>query len=104
MPHRHTILLNDGEQKILEKLIKERGYRKQDIFRYRLRAVYDKEFPPYNQSKRQKKLMDQYMEWSNEDFCTKVLGGKVEGDKCKITRINGWVSVPLIGVKFYREW
>ena len=97
MSKKHTIILNEKEQEILEKLINEGGWRKQEVFRYRLRDLYKKEFPPYNQSKKKE---NRYDKMTDEEYCMKVLGGRVEGERCVIPQSNGQLEVPLIGVKF----
>lgn len=104
MIHKHTILLNAGEQKILEKLIREKGYRKQDIFRYRLRDLYYKEYPPYNLPKTKRNIKQWSYGFMNEKFCTDVLGGRVEGNRCIIPQLNGEVEVPLNEVKYIKDY
>jgi hypothetical protein len=112
MSKKHTIILNDKEQEILEKLINERGWRKQEVFRYRLRDLYKTEFPPYNQSKKKEMpresmihlVQEKNKNMTNEEYCVKVIGGKVEGDQCRIDRPHGWYHIPLIGVKLFSEF
>ena len=84
MTNKHIVILNDGEQKMLERLTSQRGFRKQDLFRSSLRSIYRKEFPAYNEAKERWK--DKF---TNTAFCTKILGGRVEGEYCRVDDGHG---------------
>lgn len=95
MSKKHTVILSDVEQRMLDKLIREKGFRKQDLFRSNLRGVYRKEYPPY---KVREKWKDRF---TNKDYCTKILGGKIEGENCRMDYPNGYTIVPLERVKIH---
>lgn len=97
MSKKYVVILNDNEKLMLEKLVSERGYRIQEIFRLRLRDLFRKEFPPYNEAKKKEEWYDKY---TNEEFCVHVKGGEVIGDVCVIPTSNGGVKeIPISRVK-----
>jgi hypothetical protein len=95
MNYKHTILLSDQEEQMLQKLINQRGYRKQEVFRYRLRDLYKKEFPAYNTPKR-KPLFDDY---TDKEYCENVKHGQVEGKFCVFTQYGEVKKIPLARIK-----
>lgn len=92
MPYKHTILLSEIEEQMLGKLIDEKGYRKQDVFRSRLRELYYREYPPYNVSKKKSWSAD----YTPREYCEKVKGGRVEGRFCVMPRSAGQIEKILL--------
>jgi hypothetical protein len=96
----YNVRTNRVEDDMLRRLVDEKGYRLQEIFRGNLRDLYHKEFPPYNQSKKNT-APDPLSELSPADYCTRVVGGKVEGKYCVIGDGPAKTKVPLDIIKEY---
>lgn len=80
---------------MLQKLINQRGYRKQEVFRYRLRDLYRKEFPTYNMPKNK----PWYEDYTNKEYCERIKGGVVEGKFCVFTQYGEVRKSPLARIK-----
>ena len=92
-----TVRFNNDEYAMLVRLETERGYRRADLFRWGIRDRYNKEFPKYKEPTEE---TDALKKLSDENYCTKVLGGEVRGAYCIIIKPNGSESkVPLSRVK-----
>ena len=96
MPNKYTIILNEQEQHLMEKLL-SMGYRRQEIFRLGLRTVFHKEFPPYNKAKQKRNVLDDY---TNAEYCVKFRNGTVEGRYCVCKDSQGQTQrIPLNRIK-----
>ncbi len=96
MSYKHIVILSGAEQKMLEKLIEVRGFRKQDLFRSCLRTIYRKEFPPYKAVMKEPIVIPDNL--TSEQFCEQVCDGEVIQNFCQmLIRDNkGNVSTTLV--------
>jgi hypothetical protein len=96
----YTIQESDADKLMIRDLQEKYGYRtKAEIYRAGLRSLYKKESPAYQRiaEQRNKGLYD---EFTPQDYCTKVLGGEVQGDHCVINYESGLQEkIPLANVK-----
>lgn len=97
----HKVRPSPYEDEMIENLIQKRGYfNKADIYRSALRDLYRKEFPPYKGSVRVVEE-DPLEKISDGDYCTKMLGGKIEGGSCVFSKGAAKLTVPLGKIKEY---